>query len=78
LDVIEGERRPFPAAGAQPIAGTTDRAYLCLQLVVEVVQQLSRMFQPEMRIIKKQIETLIDREYLVRDEDKQSNYKYVA
>jgi cullin 1 len=46
--------------------------------VVEVVQQLSRMFQPEMRIIKKQIETLIDREYLVRDEDKQSNYKYVA
>lgn len=48
----------------------------CLQLVVEVVQQLSRMFQPEMRIIKKQIESLIDREYLSRGD--QSEIKYQA
>jgi len=48
-------------------------------LVVEVVQQLSKMFQPEMRLIKKQIESLIDREYLARGEGAKSNeYKYLA
>ena len=50
-----------------------------MQLVVEVVQQLTKMFQPEMRIIKKQIESLIEREYLARGEGgKSSEYKYLA
>ena len=34
---------------------------------MEVITQLSRMFQPDVRMIKKQIESLIDREYLERD-----------
>jgi len=37
------------------------------QLTMEVITQLSRMFQPDPRMIKKQIESLIDREYLERD-----------
>ena len=50
------------------------RRYLCwgshlvwlLQLVLEVVQQLQRMFQPDIKQIKKRIEDLIQREFLVR------------
>ncbi len=34
---------------------------------MEVITQLSRMFQPDPRMIKKQIESLIDREYIERD-----------
>ena len=37
-----------------------------LQLVLEVVQQLQRMFQPDIKQIKKRIEDLIQREFLVR------------
>lgn len=39
---------------------------LVLQLVLEVVQQLQRMFQPDIKQIKKRIEDLIQREFLVR------------
>lgn len=38
------------------------------QIISEVVQQLSKMFQADVRMIKKQVESLIDREYLKRDE----------
>ena len=38
------------------------------QLTGEVVPQLARMFKPDVRLIKKRIETLIDREYLARGE----------
>lgn len=37
-----------------------------MQLVLEVVQQLQRMFQPDIKQIKKRIEDLIQREFLVR------------
>ena len=50
----------------------------CVQLVMEVVQQLQRMFQPDFRLIKKRIEDLIGREYMERDADNQNVYKYVA
>lgn len=36
-----------------------------MQLVLEVVQQLQRMFQPDIKQIKKRIEDLIQREFLV-------------
>jgi Cullin protein neddylation domain len=38
-----------------------------LQLTIEVVEQLRKMFQPDPRMIKKQLESLIDRDYLMRD-----------
>ena len=48
------------------------------ELVVEVVKQLSRVFKPDMRLIKKQVEHLIEQEYLERDPDKASAYRYLA
>ncbi|GAP92011.1 putative cullin 3 [Rosellinia necatrix] len=52
------------------------------QLVNEVIQVLSGRFKPEMSLIKGQIESLISREYLERDElpdgSPADTYKYVA
>ncbi|PIN02365.1 Cullin [Handroanthus impetiginosus] len=48
------------------------------QLVVECVEMLSRMFKPEIRIIKKRMEDLITRDYLERDAQNSNMFKYVA
>ncbi|KAI0396062.1 Cullin-domain-containing protein [Xylariaceae sp. FL0594] len=52
------------------------------QLVNEVIQVLSGRFKPEMSLIKGQIESLISREYIERDElpdgSPADKYKYVA
>ena len=37
--------------------------------MLEVVQQLTKMFKPDFKIIKKRIEDLISRDYLERDKD---------
>ena len=47
------------------------------QLVAEVLKQLS-FFQPHPKVIKSRIEHLIDREYLERDANQSSQYKYLA
>lgn len=47
-------------------------------LIMEVVQQLQRMFQPDIKVIKRSIEGLIEREYLERDAGNQQMYKYMA
>ncbi|KAF1881528.1 hypothetical protein Lal_00021508, partial [Lupinus albus] len=39
------------------------------QLVMECVEQLGRMFKPDVKAIKKRIEDLISRDYLERDKD---------
>ena len=48
------------------------------QLVLEVVQQLTKMFKPDFKIIKKRIEDLIARDYLERDKDNPNVLKYMA
>lgn len=48
------------------------------QLVMEVVQQLSRSFRPDFKLIKKRIEDLIQREYLERDSENPQMFKYLA
>ncbi|ACO62863.1 predicted protein [Micromonas commoda] len=48
------------------------------QLVLEVVQQLTKMFKPDFKIIKKRIEDLISRDYLERDKDNPNVFKYMA
>ncbi|XP_038877979.1 cullin-1-like [Benincasa hispida] len=48
------------------------------QLVLECVEQLSRMFKPDFKIIKKRIEDLIARDYLERDSDNLSLFRYLA
>ncbi|KAL4570334.1 hypothetical protein LXL04_025986 [Taraxacum kok-saghyz] len=48
------------------------------QLVVECVEQLGRMFKPDVKAIKKRIEDLITRDYLERDKDNPNLFKYLA
>lgn len=49
-------------------------------LMSETIQQLSQRFQPDINMIKKKIEALIDRDYLERgpDESRPSYYIYLA
>ncbi|CAM9668719.1 unnamed protein product [Phaeothamnion confervicola] len=46
-------------------------------LVAEVLSQLS-FFKPQPKVIKKKIETLIEREYIMRDPEIPNTYKYLA
>ncbi|KAG4932060.1 hypothetical protein JHK87_046062 [Glycine soja] len=48
------------------------------QLVMECVEQLGRMFKPDVKAIKKRIEDLISRDYLERDKDNANMFKYLA
>lgn len=47
-------------------------------LVAEVTRQLSGRFVPSPQFVKKRVESLIEREYLERDEGDRRVYKYVA
>lgn len=59
--------KPHSCAVSKQRSPFCDECFCCPQLTMEVITQLSRMFQPDPRMIKKQIESLIDREYLERD-----------
>ncbi|WOG83765.1 hypothetical protein DCAR_0102943 [Daucus carota subsp. sativus] len=48
------------------------------QLVTECVEQMSRMFKPDFKLIKRRIEDLIARDYLERDKENPNMFKYVA
>jgi cullin 3 len=49
------------------------------QLMTETLQQLSQRFQPDINMVKKKIEALIDREYLERGPDPaKASYTYLA
>ncbi len=47
-------------------------------LVTDVTTQLSGMFKPDLKLIKKRIEDLIVREYIKRDEEVANTYRYLA
>lgn len=47
------------------------------ELIMEVNHQLTSRFQPDVRMIKNQIASLIDKEYLRRDEDDTRLYHYI-
>ena len=48
------------------------------QLVLEVINQLKSLFNPDPRVIRKRIEDLIVREYLERDADDMQKFRYLA
>jgi len=49
------------------------------QLMTEVISQLAARFIPDVNMVKKRIESLIDREYLERISDADSpSYAYIA
>ena len=47
------------------------------QLVAEIMSQL-QFFQPDLKVIKRRLEHLIDREYLERDPANAQVYRYLA
>ena len=47
-------------------------------LIAEVTKQLSARFKPTPAHIKKRIESLIERDYMERDESERKRYQYVA
>jgi len=47
-------------------------------LIAEVTSQLTSRFLPSPNVIKKRIESLIEREFLERDKDNWRKYKYLA
>ena len=47
------------------------------QLIAEVLTQLA-FFKPDPKLVKRRIESLIDREFLERDPDQTNVYKYLA
>ncbi|KAJ0401354.1 hypothetical protein ATCC90586_001771 [Pythium insidiosum] len=47
------------------------------QLISEVLSQLA-FFKPNLKVIKRRIEALIDREYLERDPEQPNTYRYLA
>ncbi|KAH9620688.1 hypothetical protein KSS87_015710 [Heliosperma pusillum] len=48
------------------------------QLLTECVEQLSRMFKPDFKVIKKRIDILIDNEYIERDKENPQTFRYLA
>ena len=49
------------------------------KLIAEVIQQLAARFRPDVNMVKKRIESLIEREYLERIEDREpAAYRYLA
>ncbi len=49
------------------------------KLIAEVIQQLTARFKPDINMVKKRIESLIEREYLERiDEREPAAYRYLA
>lgn len=48
------------------------------ELIIETSKQLMQYFKPQPKMIKRRIEELINREYLARDENDPTLYKYLA
>ena len=77
LEDVDKDRR-FAIDAAVVRTMKSRKAMQHQQLVLEVVSQLSRMFKPDFKLIKKRIEDLIAREYLERDAANPQLFKYVA
>lgn len=47
-------------------------------LINQVIEAVQKLFQPEVKAIKAQVESLIEREYLERDDDDRNLLRYLA
>jgi len=47
-------------------------------LMTEVIAQLKHRFQPQIPVIKKAVDTLIDKDYLERDANDRNTFSYIA
>lgn len=48
------------------------------ELLSSAIDQLSRLFQPDVRFVKQRIDRLIDQDFMARDENDNNLYEYVA
>jgi cullin 3 len=48
------------------------------ELIAEVTKHLQNSFMPDPKMIKQQIESLIDREYLKRDANDSKQFEYTS
>ncbi|KAJ6141540.1 cullin-3 [Penicillium chermesinum] len=84
----QDQRKSTEKKMAEERAGTIEAAIVRImkqrktlthtQLITEVLSQLSSRFVPDVNMIKKRIESLLDREYLERTSEDPPTYGYVA
>ena len=74
---VEEDRKPLVEAAIVRIMKAR-RVLDHNSIISEVTRQLSARFSPTPAVIKKRIESLIDREFLERDPDDRRLYKYMA
>ncbi|GJY29494.1 putative cullin 1, partial [Tanacetum coccineum] len=73
-DVYKDRRYAIDASIVRIMKSRKELGYQ--QLVRECVEQLGRMFKPEVKAIKKRIEDLITRDYLVRDKENRNLFRF--
>ena len=74
---VEEDRKPQIEAAIVRIMKTR-KVLSHNDIVIEVTRQLSSRFVPQPAVIKKRIESLIDREFLERDATDRTMYRYLA
>ena len=77
IEHVEHDRRlAIDAAVVRTMKTRKSLAYS--QLIIEVVAQLEQKFLPDVKLIKKQIESLIEREFIERDRENPNVFIYLA
>jgi len=74
---VEEERKYEIEAASVRIMKTRKKLKHAL-LIAEVISQMKARFNPDVSVIKKVIESLVDREFLERDENDFETLKYIA
>lgn len=75
-DVDKDRRYNIDASIVRIMKSRKELGYL--QLITECVEQLSRMFKPDIKTIKKRIEDLITRDYIERDKENPQMFRCLA
>jgi len=75
-NVVQDRRHAIDAAIVRVMK--TRKALAYNELVVEVVNQLQQSFLPEAKMIKMRVDDLINKEYIMRDEENSQVFKYIA
>jgi len=76
-ETVEEDRRHLIEAAIVRVMKARRRLTLN-DLVAEVTRQLSKRFSPQPVVIKKRIESLIEREFIERDDDDRTYFSYIA
>lgn len=78
VDLAVQEERKYAIEAAVVRQMKMQRTLKMQQLIASVVSQLSGLFQPDPRYIKRRVADLIDREFMARDDDDPNTLHYIA